>query len=85
MACADAHISKHSKQELAWAADKHLWVISNMRLDLGRCTQPTHLIVLIWISLKPQGMVYRLQTFKDDKGIVVLQSLKISHVSIIPN
>ena len=44
-----------------------------------------HPILLIWISLKPQGMVYRLQTFKDDKGIVVLQSLKISHVSIIPN
>ena len=34
---------------------------------------------------KPQAMVYRLETFKDDKGIAVLQSLKISHVSIIPN
>ena len=34
---------------------------------------------------KPQAIVYRLEKFKDVKEIVVLQSLKISHVSIIPN
>ena len=34
---------------------------------------------------KPQAMVYRLEMFKNDKEVVVLQSLKISHVSIIPN
>ena len=28
-------------------------------------------------------MVYRCDTFRDDKGIVVLQSLKVSHLSII--
>ena len=28
--------------------------------------------LLIWISIKPQAMVYRLEMFKDDKGIVVL-------------
>ena len=30
-------------------------------------------------------MVYRYETFRDDKGIVVLQSLKVSHLSIISN
>ena len=30
-------------------------------------------------------MVYRYETFWDDNGIVVLQSLKVSHLSIIPN
>ena len=29
-------------------------------------------------------MVYRFETFRDDKGIVVLQSLKVLHLSIIP-
>ena len=28
-------------------------------------------------SYKPQGMVYRYETLRDDKGIVVLQSLKV--------
>ena len=30
-------------------------------------------------------MLYRYKTFRDDKGIVVLQSLKVAHLSIIPN
>ena len=30
-------------------------------------------------------MVYRCETFKNHKEIVILQSLKISHLSIIPN
>ena len=78
MACAGAHISRHSKEELAWAADKCLWVISNMQPDAGKkSAHPTHPILLIWISTKPETMVYRLEMFKDDKGIVVLQSLKI--------
>ena len=34
---------------------------------------------------KPQGMVYRFEMFRDDKGIVILQSLKVSHLSVIPN
>ena len=36
-------------------------------------------------SYKPREMVYRHETFRGDKGIVALQSLKFSHVSIIPN
>ena len=36
-------------------------------------------------SKKPQGMVFRYETFRNDKGIVVLQSVKVSHLSIIPN
>ena len=34
---------------------------------------------------KPQGMVYRFDTFRNDEGIVVLQSMKVSHLSNIPN
>ena len=34
---------------------------------------------------KPQEMVYGYETFRDDEGIVVLQSLKVSHLSVIPN
>ena len=34
---------------------------------------------------KPLGMVYRHETLRDDKGIIVLQSLKVSHLSLIPN
>ena len=30
-------------------------------------------------------MVYRCENFRNDKGMVVLQSLQISHASIIPN
>ena len=30
-------------------------------------------------------MLYRYETFTDDKGIVFLQSLKVSLLSIIPN
>ena len=30
-------------------------------------------------------MVYRFDTFRDGKGIVVLQSLKVSHLFVIPN
>ena len=30
-------------------------------------------------------MVFRCETFRNDKGIVVLQSVKDSHLSIIPN
>ena len=30
-------------------------------------------------------MVFRRETFRNDKGIVVLQSVKVSHLSIIPN
>ena len=30
-------------------------------------------------------MVYRHETFRDDTGIVVLQSLKVSYLSLIPN
>ena len=30
-------------------------------------------------------MVYNFEIFRKDKGIVVLQSLKVSHLSIIPN
>ena len=42
MACAGARISKHSKEKLAWAADKRFWVISNMRPDSGKmCTAHT--------------------------------------------
>ena len=32
VACVDIHISKHLKEELAWATDKWLWVISNIML-----------------------------------------------------
>ena len=37
------------------------------------------------ISYKPQGIVYRIETFKNDKGIEVLQSLKGSLLSTISN
>ena len=30
-------------------------------------------------------MVFRCETFRNDKEIVVLQSVKVSHLSIIPN
>ena len=30
-------------------------------------------------------MIYRFETSKDDNGIVVLQSLKVSHLSVIPD
>ena len=30
-------------------------------------------------------MVYRYESFRDNKGIVVIQFLKVSHLSIIPN
>ena len=30
-------------------------------------------------------MVYRVEIFGEDRGIMVLQSLKVSHLSIIPN
>ena len=30
-------------------------------------------------------MVYRYETLRDDKGIVVLQSLKVSYLSLISN
>ena len=30
-------------------------------------------------------MVFRCETFRNDKGIVVLHSVKVSHLSIIPN
>ena len=30
-------------------------------------------------------MMYRFETSKDDNGIVVLQSLKVSHLSVIPD
>ena len=30
-------------------------------------------------------MVYGFETFNDDKGIIVLQSLKVSHISVIPD
>ena len=30
-------------------------------------------------------MVYEFETFNDDKGIVALQPLKVSHLSVIPN
>ena len=34
---------------------------------------------------KPQKIVYRFKTFQNDKGIVVLQSLKVSYLTFIPN
>ena len=34
---------------------------------------------------KSQGMVYRFETFRNNKRIVVLQSLNDSHLSVIPN
>ena len=33
---------------------------------------------------KPQAMVLRFQTFRDDKVILVLQFLKVSHLSVLP-
>ena len=33
----------------------------------------------------PQGLLYRFEIFRDNKGIVVLQSLRVSHLSNIPN
>ena len=36
-------------------------------------------------SIKLQGMVYRFETFRDNKGVVALQSLKISHLSLLQN
>ena len=30
-------------------------------------------------------MVHRVKTFREDRGIVVLQTLKVSHLSNIPN
>ena len=30
-------------------------------------------------------MEYRFETFKDDKGIVVLQAVKVYHLSVIPD
>ena len=30
MECVGAHVSRHLKEELAWATDKRLWVISNI-------------------------------------------------------
>ena len=35
----------------------------------------SHLILLIWRSVKPPGMLSRFKTFKDDKGVVILQFL----------
>ena len=43
------------------------------------------LLLLIWRSIKITEMIYRSETFRDDKGIVVLQSLKVSHLSVIPD
>ena len=34
---------------------------------------------------KSQGMVYRFETIRNNKRIVVLQSLNDSHLSVIPN
>ena len=34
---------------------------------------------------KPHGMVYRFETFRNDKGIVVLQFRKVLHLSGISN
>ena len=36
VAIAGTRVLKHSKEELAWAADKRLWVISNMQPDAGK-------------------------------------------------
>ena len=33
---------------------------------------------------KSQGMVYGFETFRNDEEIVIIQSLKVSHLSIIP-
>ena len=59
---------------------------------IGKCNwiwenHSSHIRVCSFGDLqKPQGVVYRLETFRDDKGIVVLQSLKVSHlISIILN
>ena len=32
MAYINVHVSRRLKEELAWATDKHLWVISNQML-----------------------------------------------------
>ena len=36
-------------------------------------------------SQKLQGMVYTFETSSDNKGIVALQSLNVSHLFVIPN
>ena len=34
---------------------------------------------------KPERMVYRVESFSDDTGIMLLQSLKVSHLYVIPS
>ena len=35
------------------------------------------------LCIKTQGMVYRFETLRDDKAIVILLSLKVLHLSVI--
>ena len=82
VACAGAHSSRYSKEELARATDKRLWVISNMRPDLERM-RTAHTPNFAHLKIhKNHRKWYRLEAFKNDKGIVVLQSLTISHVPL---
>ena len=59
-----------------------------MNIIMCDCIWETYLVhtsdfAHLEIHKKPQGKVYRFETFRYDKRIVVLQSLNVSHLFVI--
>ena len=48
----DIRISSHLKEELAWAADKQLWVISTTMLFKNICSTKRNQRIKLFLNLK---------------------------------